>query len=136
MYIKESLCGSRLRKLFLKDVLLIARVLAMFSIAFPLLEELSFIYTRDANFAFVVGVITDEDYVVLDRLTSFRLAATGLHVDLCTFGYNDDPRVKAPISFRSYDVVDSRGGNHSISSSFTSSCGVLLLQRQDKIHTT
>lgn len=82
LLIQESMCGSRLRKLFLKDVQLYAPVLAMFPIAFPLLEELSFIYTRDAKFAFVVGVITDEDYVVLDCLTTFRLAATGLHVHL------------------------------------------------------
>lgn len=69
--------GSHLRKLALNNVFLPQDVLAMFSIAFPLLAKLILVYDRDI--AKDVDVeehqvdFANWDFVVLDHLTSIRL---------------------------------------------------------------
>lgn len=77
MTITQSMHGSRLRELALKDVFLPRDVLAIFPTAFPLLAKLVLVYDRDVgkdvNVEEEQNDIADWDTVVLDHLTSFRL---------------------------------------------------------------
>lgn len=77
MTITQSMHGSRLRELALKDVFLPRDVLAIFPTAFPLLAKLVLVYDRDVgkdvNVEEEQNVIVNWDTVVLDHLTSFRL---------------------------------------------------------------
>lgn len=77
MAITQSMHGSRLRELALKDVFLPRDVLAMFPTAFPLLAKLVLVYDRDVGKDVNVEEqqidIANWDTVALDHLTNFRL---------------------------------------------------------------
>lgn len=78
MRITQSMLGSHLRKLVLKNVRLSRDVFVMFPTAFPLLEKLSFIVDRgvipDASAEEVEVASNKRDFAVLDHLTSFSLS--------------------------------------------------------------
>lgn len=77
MTITQSMHGSRLRELALKDVFLPRDILAIFPTAFPLLAKLVLVYDTDVgeevNVEEEQNDIANWDTVVLDHLTSFRL---------------------------------------------------------------
>lgn len=85
MVITQSMHGSHLKKLALKNVVLTERVLAMFPTAFPILETLVIVYDYDQEADTDVEIEEDEndisswDFIVLDHLTMFKLSASVGH---------------------------------------------------------